>query len=87
MIPKIDGFGVLKKIRERKDMSHPRSHAKDSVEDTVRGLDAGCDDYLTKPLPLLNCSQEFAPCSAVTRKKKSQCCGLQTCLSPSSRTK
>jgi heavy metal response regulator len=50
MIPKIDGFGVLKKIRERKDnVPILVLTAKDSVEDTVRGLDAGCDDYLTKP--------------------------------------
>ena len=50
MIPKIDGFGVLKKIRERKNtVPILVLTAKDSVEDTVRGLDAGCDDYLTKP--------------------------------------
>jgi len=50
MIPKIDGFGVLKKIRERKNnVPILVLTAKDSIDDTVRGLDAGCDDYLTKP--------------------------------------
>lgn len=50
MIPKIDGWEVLKRIRERKNtVPILVLTAKDSVEDIVRGLDSGCDDYLTKP--------------------------------------
>ena len=50
MIPKIDGLEVLKRIRKGKN-SVPILvlTAKDTVEDIVKGLDAGCDDYLTKP--------------------------------------
>ncbi|NIQ37155.1 MAG: response regulator [Proteobacteria bacterium] len=50
MLPKIDGMTVLKSIRE-KDNLVPilMLTAKDSVENIVEGLDAGCDDYLTKP--------------------------------------
>jgi heavy metal response regulator len=50
MIPKIDGLEVLKRIRRNKN-SVPILvlTAKDTVEDIVKGLDAGCDDYLTKP--------------------------------------
>ena len=50
MIPKIDGLEVLKRIRTGKN-SVPILvlTAKDTVEDIVKGLDAGCDDYLTKP--------------------------------------
>jgi heavy metal response regulator len=50
MIPKIDGLEVLKRIRKNKN-SVPILvlTAKDTVEDIVKGLDAGCDDYLTKP--------------------------------------
>jgi heavy metal response regulator len=50
MIPKIDGLEVLKIIRKNKN-SVPILvlTAKDTAEDIVKGLDAGCDDYLTKP--------------------------------------
>jgi len=50
MIPQIDGLEVLKKIRDKK-INTPVLvlTAKDTVEDIVKGLDSGCDDYLTKP--------------------------------------
>lgn len=50
MIPKIDGMEVLRRIRTNKNnVPILVLTAKDSTEDIVRGLDAGCDDYLTKP--------------------------------------
>jgi heavy metal response regulator len=50
MIPKIDGLEVLRRIRKGKDnVPILVLTAKDTVEDIVKGLDAGCDDYLTKP--------------------------------------
>lgn len=50
MIPKIDGWEVLKRIRDKKNtVPILVLTAKDSVEDIVKGLDSGCDDYLTKP--------------------------------------
>ncbi len=53
MLPKIDGLTLLKNIRSR-DMETPvlLLTAKDSVADKVTGLDAGADDYLTKPFAL-----------------------------------
>lgn len=50
MIPKLDGIQVLKKIRE-KNINVPVIilTAKDGLESKVQGLDAGADDYLTKP--------------------------------------
>jgi len=70
MIPKIDGFGVLKKIRERKDnVPILVLTAKDSVEDTVRGLDAGCDDYLTKPFAF---AELLARIRALLRRDKKE---------------
>ncbi|MFB3886812.1 MAG: response regulator [Thermodesulfobacteriota bacterium] len=50
MIPKIDGLEVLKRIRGNKN-SVPILilTARDTAEDIVKGLDSGCDDYLTKP--------------------------------------
>jgi heavy metal response regulator len=50
MIPKIDGLEVLKRIRGNKNnVPILVLTAKDTVEDIVKGLDSGCDDYLTKP--------------------------------------
>jgi len=50
MLPKIDGMTVLKHIRESANQVPILVlTAKDSVENIVEGLDAGCDDYLTKP--------------------------------------
>ena len=50
MIPKIDGLEVLKRIRSNKNnVPILILTAKDTFEDIVKGLDSGCDDYLTKP--------------------------------------
>ncbi|MGG3890895.1 response regulator transcription factor [Metabacillus fastidiosus] len=50
MLPEMDGFEVIRKIREEK-VHTPVLFltAKDSLEDRVKGLDFGGDDYLTKP--------------------------------------
>ncbi len=50
MIPKIDGLEVLKLIRS-KQIKTPILilTAKDSIENRVKGLDLGADDYLIKP--------------------------------------
>jgi heavy metal response regulator len=70
MIPKIDGFGVLKKIRERKNtVPILVLTAKDSIDDTVRGLDAGCDDYLTKPFAF---AELLARIRALLRRDKKE---------------
>lgn len=50
MMPKLDGIAVLRKLRENKNnIAVLMLTAKDSIEDRVRGLDAGADDYLIKP--------------------------------------
>ena len=50
MIPKIDGFGVLQAIRAKKlEVPVLFLTARDSIDDRVKGLDAGADDYLIKP--------------------------------------
>ncbi len=50
MIPGIDGFQVLKKLREKgREIPVMFLTARDNVEDIVRGLDGGADDYLVKP--------------------------------------
>jgi len=50
LIPFMDGFEVLDQIRKRGcNVPVLVLSAKDGVEDRVRGLDAGADDYLVKP--------------------------------------
>ena len=50
MLPGIDGFEILRRIRE-KEIKTPvlLLTARDGIEDRVRGLDYGADDYLVKP--------------------------------------
>jgi DNA-binding response OmpR family regulator len=50
MIPKIDGLTVCRTIRETNtNLPILMLTAKDSTEDKIKGLDAGADDYVTKP--------------------------------------
>jgi two-component system OmpR family response regulator len=50
MLPGIDGFGVCKWLRENSIWSPTLMlTARDGIEDRVRGLDSGADDYLVKP--------------------------------------
>jgi DNA-binding response OmpR family regulator len=50
MLPKLNGYDLAQQIR-RERIATPvlMLTAKDSIPDLVRGLDAGADDYLTKP--------------------------------------
>jgi DNA-binding response OmpR family regulator len=53
MLPRVDGFTVLKKLREANRLTPTIIlSARDAMEDIVRGLDSGADDYLTKPFAL-----------------------------------
>ena len=49
MLPGIDGFGVLKALRQVHKTPVLMLSARDRVEDKVRGLQEGADDYLAKP--------------------------------------
>ena len=50
MMPRMDGLSVLRELRKRGDATPVLLlTAKDAIEDRVKGLDAGADDYLVKP--------------------------------------
>jgi heavy metal response regulator len=49
MLPGIDGLGVLAALRHSRDTPVLMLTARGSVEDRVKGLQSGADDYLTKP--------------------------------------
>lgn len=53
MLPKVDGLTLLGKVRAEGRCAHVLIlTAKDTVQDRVRGLDAGADDYLVKPFAM-----------------------------------
>ncbi|MGE5221129.1 MAG: response regulator transcription factor, partial [Omnitrophica WOR_2 bacterium] len=49
MLPDMDGFEVLKMIREVSNVPVIMLTAKGEEDDRVRGLELGADDYVTKP--------------------------------------
>lgn len=67
MMPKMDGITVLKKIRSA-GISIPvlLLTAKAEIDDRVNGLDAGADDYLTKPFAM---KELLARIRAMTRRR------------------
>ena len=49
LLPQLNGMEVLRRVRKHKDVPVIMVTARDAVMDKVAGLDAGADDYLTKP--------------------------------------
>jgi len=52
MLPGIDGWEVLRQLRESKKTPVLMLTARDAVRDRVKGLDTGADDYVVKPLDI-----------------------------------
>jgi two-component system OmpR family response regulator len=52
MLPKVDGWNLLRDLRSRKSTPVLILTARDATPDKVKGLDSGADDYLTKPFKL-----------------------------------
>lgn len=52
MLPGLDGWTVLARLRKRKQTPVLMLTARDTPTDRVRGLDTGADDYLVKPFDL-----------------------------------
>lgn len=66
MIPAPDGFAVCRQLREsNRWMPVIMLTARDAVEDRVRGLDSGADDYLPKPFAF---AELFARLRALLRR-------------------
>ena len=52
MLPGIDGIEVCRRLRQTSEVPILMLTAKETIEDRVKGLDAGADDYLVKPFAL-----------------------------------
>ena len=67
MMPKKDGITVLKEIRRQgNDIPVILLTAKSEIDDKVEGLDAGADDYLTKPFAM---KELLARVRSITRRQ------------------
>ena len=65
MLPKLDGWQVLERLRKTKKTPILFLTARDATADRVRGLDGGGDDYLVKPFDL---AELFARLRALIRR-------------------
>ena len=52
MLPKLDGWELLSRLREKKQTPVLMLTARDAHGDRIKGLDTGADDYLIKPFDL-----------------------------------
>lgn len=52
LLPQLNGMEVLRRVRKHKNVPVIMVTARDAVMDKVAGLDAGADDYLTKPFAI-----------------------------------
>jgi two-component system copper resistance phosphate regulon response regulator CusR len=69
MLPGIDGFTLLRALRAVKQTPVIMLTARDSIEDRVRGLHEGADDYLVKPFSFL---ELLARLQALQRRGRAQ---------------
>lgn len=70
LLPKMNGFEVCKRVRDKRvETPILILTAKDTVDDRIRGLDAGADDYLVKPFKL---DELLARLRAVARRGKNR---------------
>ncbi len=69
MLPKLDGWTILARLREQKKTPVLMLTARDSTRDRVRGLDGGADDYLVKPFDV---AELLARVRSVVRRGKGQ---------------
>jgi len=69
MLPGIDGWELLRRLRKTKKTPVLMLTARDAVRDRVRGLDTGADDYLVKPFEL---AELLARLRALIRRSATQ---------------
>ena len=73
MLPKMDGWEVLRLLRQTKKTPVLMLTARDQTRDRVRGLDTGADDYVVKPFDL---EEIFARLRALIRRSHQQTTNL-----------
>jgi len=69
MLPALDGFSLLREVRRMRQTPVIMLTARDRVEDRVKGLQDGADDYLVKPFSFL---ELMARIQALARRGRTQ---------------
>jgi len=69
MLPKMDGWEILSALRQKKDTPVLMLTARDGIEDRIKGLNNGADDYLPKPFDL---AEMIARTRAIARRSTGQ---------------
>lgn len=83
MLPELNGFEVLRRLRLKSQMPVIMLTARDAVMDKVAGLDGGADDYMTKPFAIeellarIRLALKKKP-SAGDNEENALCCGKLT---------
>jgi two-component system, OmpR family, response regulator QseB len=85
-LPKQDGLTVLKKLRDRGDITPVLIlTAHESIEDRVKGLDSGADDYLMKPFDLTELSARLRALQRrIADRADPLLCHMEVSLDPAS---
>src|SRR6478609_1042514 len=73
MLPRLDGWEVLKRLRKTKRTPVMMLTARDQSKDRVRGLDTGADDYVVKPFDL---PELLARLRALIRRAAGETCSI-----------
>ncbi len=78
LLPQLNGMEVLRRIRRESDVPVIMLTARDAVMDKVAGLDAGADDYITKPFAI----EELLARIRVTLKRREAMVGTRSVNPP-----
>lgn len=78
LLPQLNGMEVLRRIRRESDVPVIMLTARDAVMDKVAGLDAGADDYITKPFAI----EELLARIRVTLKRREAMTGARSANPP-----
>lgn len=69
MLPALNGLEVLRRLRKESEVPVIMLTARDAIMDKVSGLDAGADDYITKPFAI---EELLARIRVILKKQKGQ---------------
>lgn len=81
MMPKMDGWEVLRRLRKETDTPVLFLTARDDIADRIKGLELGADDYLIKPFSF---AELVARLRTLTRRgptREEEQCKSPTCKS------
>jgi|LGOV01.1.fsa_nt_gb DNA-binding response OmpR family regulator len=81
MMPKLDGFEVLKEIRESDNVPVIMLTARREEDDKIQGFEGGADDYVTKPFSprelMVRIKALLKRSGVITTEKIVEVCGMQ----------